>query len=968
MAKIYNNPAGSNFLSSLINIIYGGDFSNLGRSDVVDNVVIYLPTARMAKSLQDEIVKLNEYKPLIMPSIKVLGAGNDEADYMVFDGLNLAEPVNKIYRRFWLADAINNYYQSLGIEISMDMALNTADSIAKLFDDMAVYETDISNIDDMVAKLDLSKHWEINKVFIEHFKPLWDSNLKDMNLCDVGYHRVATLNMLNDYIKDCDKRIIMAGFNPYFPALNTIMNTVANKDGGVVLINGYDNDLTDIQKENISNDETHPLHHIQKFVGEVEVVDVADEQPPRKDLIRQTFLSAKDTAGWKQNPIDKSSFKGVDFIEADNSFIEAMSIALKMRHSLEYDNKTTALITADRNLARLVVANLDRWDIQVDDSSGIPLHLTKSAILFRLVANVVLEDFSPASLVDLFKHPLCYRGENRGEFLRTARKFERLILRKMVGFVPLDKIEDFIRSEADNKYNPGMTDGLIDPFIAFISDFKARINPLLNLGDDDFKAMITAHIQVCENLAGADNLWAGDDGNALNKTIGDILDNAGSYIPQDIKDYMTSFTGLISTSTVRKTVGLHPRLYVWGLLEGRLQNVDSVIIGGMVEGITPSQNQTSPFLSNEMAKGAGLPVLDSAIGLTAHDLISCCNGAEITFTRTTNEGGKQTIPSRWWLRFEAVAKSCGMDKLPHGETDYISLAKNIDVADIEILLSPPKPTPPLEARPDFLSVTNIGTWYNDPYQTYAKYILGLYKEESLVVEPSPNINGNIIHKILEDFYTQYGNITPGGAFDILQEMAIKEYANYNNIVEAESIWLPRFISCIPEIIEQMDIDNETVNRYEIEKKVHASVTTDNANYFNFNGTADRIDITIDTVRVVDYKTGTVPSKTKVRLGEEPQLGLIAYALKQGGKKIEQLSYWGIKNKLEVTEVVDDKNPNIDEIAYDRLCQQIDLYADEKQPYYKEGANSRYNDYAHLYREDEWGVSADNEEGADDYDR
>lgn len=41
-----------------------------------------------------------------------------------------------------------------------------------------------------------------------------------------------------------------------------------------------------------------------------------------------------------------------------------------MRHTLETPEKTAALVTSDRNLARRVAAELRRWDINVDDSAA----------------------------------------------------------------------------------------------------------------------------------------------------------------------------------------------------------------------------------------------------------------------------------------------------------------------------------------------------------------------------------------------------------------------------------------------------------------------------------------------------------------------------------------------------------------------------------------------------------------------
>ena len=177
-----------------------------------------------------------------------------------------------------------------------------------------------------------------------------------------------------------------------------------------------------------------------------------------------------------------------------------MVIALMMRHSLEKEDETTAFITDDRNLDRLVASNLKRWNISIDDSSGMPLHQTPPAVFMRLVANLISEDFSAVSLVDLFKHPFCYSGDNRGDFLQKSRLFEKLVLRQIVGNISLENMNDFIYEQIDNEFNKELDKQKAEELIEFIDSFKQKISPLKNKSNNDFKTIIESHINACENL------------------------------------------------------------------------------------------------------------------------------------------------------------------------------------------------------------------------------------------------------------------------------------------------------------------------------------------------------------------------------------------------------------------------------------------------------------------------------------
>ncbi|MDX7547997.1 hypothetical protein, partial [Serratia marcescens] len=63
----------------------------------------------------------------------------------------------------------------------------------------------------------------------------------------------------------------------------------------------------------------------------------------------------------------------------------------------------------------------------------------------------------------------------------------------------------------------------------------------------------------------------------------------------------------------------HPRLFIWGALEARLQTVDTVIIGGLNEGSWPSKTRNDPFMSRPMKAVINLEPPERRTGLAAHD-------------------------------------------------------------------------------------------------------------------------------------------------------------------------------------------------------------------------------------------------------------------------------------------------------------------------------------------------------------
>src|SRR5262249_56617013 len=93
-------------------------------------------------------------------------------------------------------------------------------------------------------------------------------------------------------------------------------------------------------------------------------------------------------------------------------------------------DKTAALITPDRALARRVAAALARWDVTVDDSGGDPLADTSAGRFACLAAQVALGGLAPVGLLALLKHPLTRLGAPEGSLAGAVAALEMAGLRR----------------------------------------------------------------------------------------------------------------------------------------------------------------------------------------------------------------------------------------------------------------------------------------------------------------------------------------------------------------------------------------------------------------------------------------------------------------------------------------------------------------------------------------------------------
>ena len=170
----------------------------------------------------------------------------------------------------------------------------------------------------------------------------------------------------------------------------------------------------------------------------------------------------------------------------------------------------------------------------------------------------------------------------------------------------------------------------------------------------------------------------------------------------------------------------------------------------------------------------------------------------------------------------------------------------------------PRPVPPLEVRPNSLSITDIETWINDPYAIYAKRILKLAPLDPLQRAPDARERGNLYHDIVEDFVKHYRDPNDADALAKLVELARAKFAEAEIPVEYAVQWWPRFEKIAANLVVWQQQQMQEADEIHVELKGETDRDLDG---FVLRGRADRIDITPDDQAVLyDYKSGQPPSK------------------------------------------------------------------------------------------------------------
>ncbi|MDB5491964.1 MAG: double-strand break repair protein AddB [Micavibrio sp.] len=971
-AKVYTIPAGIPFGEALAAKLLQ---QYKDHPEKLAEILILLPTRRACRIVRDAFLRQSGGVALLLPRLQTLGDVDEDALGLEIaalseagtDALDIPPALSTLRRRIILTQLIlsRGDYQN-----SPDQALLLADALGHLLDTIYTEGRDISALPALVDRSKFSEHWQITLDFLTIISVAWPEILKEMGVIDAADRRNRLLQSLADHWQKHPPTtpIIVAGSTGSIPAAGNLLHIVATLPNGCVVVPGLDKILDERSWQKL--DDTHPQATLRNLLNRMnldrsQVQNWTDRIPPRQELAAEIMRPAETTDNWRalgQNaPPIRTALENLQRIDCPTPQEEARLISLIFRHVQHNPPSTAVLVTFDRDLARRVAASCARWGLTIDDSAGIPLASTPAGTFLNLCAQVSVEQLAPVPLLSLLKHKLTTAGMDPADFRAAVRRLDRDVLR---GPRPGPGLEGLQQQATLNKQG--------DRLQQFFTALNTCLGPFLDLCDGHshpFAEFLTSHLTAAEALTGGpDPLWTGEDGDAAALFLADLRANAASLPNITCGDYLPMLQTLMHGITVRPAWGMHPRLSILGPLETRMLNADVVILGSMNENSWPPAPENDPWMSRPMRKDFGLPALERGVGLSAHDFVQGFCAPTVILTRSERAGTAPTIPSRWLQRLDTVLKATG---LAMAKTDWLDKTRELDEpTEVKPVLRP-DPRPPVEKRPNRLSVTQIETWMRDPYALYARHVLNLDAIDNIDELPGAADKGNITHKALEEFAKAYPLTLPVDAEAQLLTIGHTLLDDQIKDVRTRHFWGVRFDKTaewwVPHEIEWRT-DARTL-KTEIKDEMIVP-----GHDFTLVAKADRIDLLGggEGIAIIDYKTGSPPSKKDIVAGLSPQLPLEAAMIRAGGfteiqqRDVGYLGHWVLNGKDggKADQIKEDPAILAD-AALTGLQNLISGFANQNTPYLsvpRPNAAPRYNDYRHLARIQEWAVLDDSDGG------
>lgn len=1035
--RLYTVPTGVPFLSALANAIVSGNLPNPGGKppsplDLPD-VTLMLPTRRAARAVQEAFLASTGARALLTPRIRAIAEGDETSAFMSSlvegltpgaDALDLPLAIAPLDRTLHLMQLVQRWREATAAQRPEDeaagnntpaQAAHLAAELASLMDEVERENVALSGLNELVPDA-YSEHWNKTLEFLKIVTQYWPLHLAASNQISAvdRRNRLILAEAARLAKGQTTSPVIVAGVTGSIPATVTLMRTVAVLPNGAIVLPALDLSLDEESWQMIVPDHPeHPQYGLKKLLDglgatRADVKLLPGAEPPSALRHRATFLSeamrpAATTQRWHTfaETADKTSIadalRAVSLIEAPNAQDEAEVVSLILREAVETPGRTAALVSPDRLLARRVAIRLEAWGIRVDDSAGRPFAKTVPGTFLDLVINAAMDDFAPAALMALLKHPLCRLGHKPFDVRRFGRALEIAAFRTPYLGRGLQGVAKALeKHEADRtlkKHLHSAARRLWDEDRAGARDLVERLitafAPLTalyaNRRPHSLRTFAEAHSAAAEALAALpaeesaeapdiNPLWQNEAGETANSFFLALSSDTMPSPEIHAGEYADLYRGLLARENVRERTPVHPRVSIWGPFEARLQQPDVLVLGSLNEGTWPEAAEPGAWLNRPMRKSLGLPSPEEDIGRAAHDFVSLTGASEVYFTRAQKIKGVPTVPSRWLMRIEALLSGIDLKDVLQPKKPWLAWARARDAIDEtqRIRIKAPEPRPPLQARPRRMSVSRVEDWITNPYSVYARSILSLDPLPDLGPAPDQSLRGGLVHEVLSEFAAAYPDTLPKDANAVLEDIATRVLQDYTGHPRVAAFWMPRLQRFLAWFAATEADRRQNVSRIVAETNGSLVIAAPGGP-FTLTARADRIDIHTGGLIITDYKTGTIPAKASVEATKAPQLPLEAAIAISGtgfdnttGRSVAGLRFIrasggeppGEERNIDVGDMA-----ALAEKARAGLEALVALYDDENTPYRairRPGFRYDFDDYAHLARVAEWSAHADEE--------
>ncbi len=886
-------------------------------SDVekLSHATVLVPNRRSARALEAVLLEESGKPALLLPVIKPIGDIDEDlvSDSLPIEGLSDDLPktahlhaILSIVMQWARANPESEIAQDVAASGTQAFAL--AQSLQQLVNQFETEDVDVGKLQD-VYDLDLAGHRHNILELLKVVTSQLPEHLKAEQRIGPSARRNLLIRLEAQRVIEHKHKgpIIAAGSTGTNPATRDLLKAIAQDPRGSVILPGLDLQLDDEAWTAITHE--HPQFSLKTMLDQwgvrrQDVETLGATASSRSWLIGQALRPAAVAERWHeelrgQQEKITASLTGVECIEARDRQHEAEIIALALRHHAANSKSKAAIVTPDRDLATRVKMALGRWNLTIDDSAGEPLVHGGRASLVVLLLQAIEDRFSATALFALLYNPACHFGLEHIAQLKRVRALELVAYRGLPEAESLQGLSQRVIAQQKLMHDQHHVHPLVKNLsesdwkdaIGFAAQIEATLLPLTIDRERSLHDHIETLLITLEGLSPSEELVTPSD-QLLLDILTDLKEQSQWHPVLTLSKTQHSIINALGQEALRPPFNPDSQLAIYGLAEARLVDAEFLVLGGLTEGSWPERPESGPWLNRPMRDVLKLQQPERDIGVTAHDFAQGFCHAKVMLTWCKRLNGAPSIPSRWVLRLQAVVNASGLKSEDVFAHDWAALVDHLDKPECFSPLRPPRAKPPVSVRPTTFSVTRIETLIRDSYSVYAQKILNLQPLEPVGKDINAGLRGTLIHQALQGWITALQHVPPTEHLHLLLVKGREVFEPYFDLPEVNRFWWPRFQRMAQQFIgEDAQLRGNLLGSH-----------TEVSGFLNFaigsvqhtlTARADRIDILQNgAIRIIDYKSGAVPSIKQVQTGFAPQLTLEALLATYG-------TFKGIhSNKLE----------------------------------------------------------------------
>ena len=310
-------------------------------------------------------------------------------------------------------------------------------------------------------------------------------------------------------------------------------------------------------------------------------------------------------------------------------------------------------------------------------------------------------------------------------------------------------------------------------------------------------------------------------------------------------------------------------LQIMGVLETRSLDFDRLIILSMNEGIFPLRKAANSFIPYNLRRGFGLPTYEHQDSVWAYHFYRLIyRASHVSLLYDTRSNGMQTGEvSRFVHQLRYHYEEPLQDKLvvynvSSSKAPALQVVKTAEVMRRLALFR--------KGGERAISASAINTYIDCPLKFYFSVVEAIREDEEVSETIESNVFGSILHKVMEELYAPFcGKMVTA---DLLKTIRKDTPLLMGTVARAfaeiffktkevrpltgQNFLIGEMIRKYVEKILERDAKLTPLLYVESEKKIKRLFVLTDKSEIQLKGFIDRVDEVRDTIRIIDYKSGS----------------------------------------------------------------------------------------------------------------